>query len=77
MMGKTAVGIADDLAPGQSRIALWPADNKAPGRIAVSYTHLDVYKRQLLGRGLGKRAFLPANDDTQVFDQLSPALILE
>ena len=28
----------------------WVADHKAAGPLAVSYTHLDVYKRQSSGR---------------------------
>ena len=32
--------------------------DKTHGPIAVSYTHLDVYKRQLEGRGLGSAMVL-------------------
>ena len=38
------------------------------GKIAVSYTHLDVYKRQFLDWGLMKDIFLPLSQQTTRID---------
>ena len=46
-----AVRIGSQKAPEKRGVSLW--EGLLCGSLSVSYTHLDVYKRQALGFGLG------------------------